>query len=190
MRLIIPNRFVDLEKKYPTDPLFFIAGPIRGGGNHQDAIYRQLDAKVPDCIIVTPCRIQPDDPLYEYCLPADEEDRFERQLDFERHYLERAAASGYEGRRGGAILFNLACESKTAPRDDGDPYARDTYGEVGEWRGALKYHKGLRVIIAAEEGFPGLSQIKRNFWHVMGPNYPIYRTVDELTDAAARTVHS
>ncbi|MDB5266001.1 MAG: hypothetical protein JWM39_714 [Parcubacteria group bacterium] len=186
MKLILPNTFVDLNE-FPRNPLFFIAGPIRGGDDHQSELSVILAKKVPDCIIITPCRYSLGHPLYRYRLEGDEE-YFERQLSYERYYLRRAAKAKAEGRRGGAILFNLPCESRTRPRTDGQPYARDSYQELGEWRGQMMYDKTLKVLIAAEAGFPGLSQIRYNFSAALEHDFPIYKSIDELTDQAALLV--
>lgn len=186
MKLILPKTFVDLSQ-FPTAPLFFIAGPIRGGDDYQYPLSVMLAEKVPDCIIVTPYRYTEKHPLYQYRMEGDEE-FFSRQLAYERYYLERAAKAKTEGRRGGAILFNLPCESQANPRDDGNPYARDSYQELGEWRGRMMHDKTLKVLIAAETHFPGLSQIHYNFSAALGYDFPIYGSIDELTDQAALLV--
>jgi len=184
--LILPKTFVDLDR-YPRAPLFFIAGPILGGGDHQHDVCILLGEKVPDCIIATPCRYTAQHPLYKYRMLGDEH-HFHRQAAYERYYLERAAKAKQEGRRGGAILFNLSCESKTSPRKDGQPYGRDSYGELAEWRGQMMYDKALNVLVAADPHFPGLDQISYNFSAALGYEFPIFGSVDELTDVAATMV--
>jgi hypothetical protein len=107
-----------------------------------------------------------------------EENRFERQTDWERHYLEQAA----EKWPAGCIIFWLAEQKE--PRQDGGPYARDTYGEIGEWRGRMMRAPHLRVVVGAEKEFPGLSQIKRNFELAL-PDLKIYDTMEEVVERAA-----
>lgn len=70
------------------------------------------------------------------------------------------------------------------PRTDGMPYAMDTRGELGEWRGRLMHNPGLRVFIGADPDFPGLSQISRNFDAALKTSFPIAATMEELAARA------
>ncbi len=90
----------------------------------------------------------------------------------------------------GCIIFWLPEESRTNPRDDGSPYARDTYGELGEWRARCSTKQNWlvsapRVVIGAEPGFPGLKQIKTNF-EAMIPGFPFYDSLEETINAAIK----
>lgn len=88
----------------------------------------------------------------------------------------------------GCLLFWLPCESKENPRNDGEPYARDTYGELGEWRGRLMYAGQQRVVVGVEPGFYGLSQIERNFQLAMQFPFPIHNSLEQTVTAVAKKV--
>ena len=86
----------------------------------------------------------------------------------------------------GCLIFWLPCESKIYPRTGGEPYAMDTRGELGEWRGRLMNDPDLRIVIGAEPGFPGLSQISRNFSLATKSDFPIYGSLAETIAAAIK----
>jgi hypothetical protein len=120
--------------------------------------------------------LQPDHPLYSLRAPGAE-DRFERQTPWERHYLELAS-------RIGCILFWLPRESKLNPRLGSIPYASGSRDELGEWRGRLAYDKSIRLVIGAHPKFPLLGPIAYSYRQVCGPDFPIYRTLEETVEAA------
>lgn len=172
-----PNHFNDRLRKLP---LFFLAGPILGGGDWHTKMSLLLQEKVGECIIVNPSRYDSRHPLYEYRIIGNN-DVFERQTDWERYFLKQAS----EGWATGCIIFWLPCENECAPRTDGLPYAMDTRGEIGEWRGHLMHNKNLRVVMGAEPSFPGLSQITRNFELSLGDTFRIYSTMEDVVDRAS-----
>jgi hypothetical protein len=176
MRLILPKTQPALEG-HKDLPMFFLAGPIRGGGDWHASMSRLLMGRFGRPIVVNPSRYDQNHPHAEYRMRG-EENRFERQTDWERHYLEQAA----EKWPAGCIIFWLAEQKE--PRQDGGPYARDTYGEIGEWRGRMMRAPHLRVVVGAEKEFPGLSQIKRNFELAL-PDLKIYDTMEEVVERAA-----
>jgi hypothetical protein len=108
-----------------------------------------------------------------------QEDYFSRQTLWERYYLEIVAK-----RKNGCIIFWLPCESKDNPRRDGSPYARDSYGELGEWRGRMINDPNLHVVIGAESGFPGLNQINANFSSALKKEFCIHTTLQDTVKAA------
>ncbi len=174
MRIILPKTLVEIDPNY--GPLFFLAGPVRGGDDWQtkccDEIWKHLDT----FYAALPCRYQEDHPTTPFRI-AGKEGCFDRQLPWERHYLELAATSG-------CVIFWLPSESKVNPREGTDPYAMDTRGELGEWRGRMMFDSKLRVVIGAENDFPGLSQIQRNFNQALMMDFPIYPTLAETVAAA------
>lgn len=178
MRLLLPKTFVDT--RYTKDPVFFLAGPIKGGDDWQANATTLLATQVPDCIIVNPCRYTESHPLYQYRMDAIENDDFPNQTLWERYFLDLA------GRRSsnGCILFWLPCESKTNPRNDGSPYARDTYGELGEWRGRAIGNPYLNFVVGAEKDFPGLKQICTNFEDALGAHFVLHNSLEETVTAA------
>jgi hypothetical protein len=179
MRVLLPKTFVPAEEL--TGPLFFLAGPIRGGDDWQYQAVLKLKQHLPDFCAVVPNRYEPDHPLQASAIRGVQ-DRFERQTSWERYYLEAAG-------RKGCILFWLPCESKTRPRTDGSPYARDTYGELGEWRGRMMSDRSLRVVVGAEKTFAGLLVIQKNFEEALeSPEYRIFSTLEEtVAEAVVKT---
>ncbi len=202
--LILPKRGVvlDLQK---NEHLYFLAGPIRGAGDWQAKAIKILTEKDPACYIACPCRyIEQLHELAGYSLPATELPRstdderelpeyvleFPNQTLWERHYLAMAAHFG-------SIIFWLPLEDANNPRKKEDgPYARDTYGELGRWSIRNSYQinplgkdKNVKMIVGAEENFPGLSVIKKNLDDDHGKNFPIYTTLEETIDHAIALAH-
>lgn len=180
MKVILPKQRVDICSL--DLPLFFFGGPILGADDWQYPMSRLLQEKMDDFFLATPsCRYGEGHPLEEFHAEVTGE-IFERQLSWERHYLDLASRDDREG----CIIFWLPCESKTNPRSDGLPYAMDTRGELGELRGRLVYDRSLKVVIGAEKEFPGLSQIQRNFNEALNCQFPIYESMEETVDAAVK----
>jgi len=180
MQLILPKIHPVLED-YRGLALFFLAGPVAGAGDWHHPMSELLMKRFRDIIVANPSWYGNSHPHMKYRV-AGENNRFERTVDWERHYLSQAA----EGWPTGCVIFWLAEQKE--PREDGEPYARDTRGELGEWRGRLMHNPDLRVVVGAEEKFPGLSVIKRNFQCVL-PHFKIYDTMEEVVDRAAHFAH-
>lgn len=174
MRIVLPKTLCKIDPLY--GPFFFLAGPIRGGGNWQLRCCDKIRQRIPDFYAASPCRYKDDHPLMKFRY-GEYDNRFDRQLTWERHYLDIAANIG-------CILFWLPMESKDEPRTGEGPYAMDTRGELGEWRGRLMNEPHLKVVIGAEAGFPGLSQIQRNFNFATKTDFPIYGSLSETISAA------
>ena len=178
MKIILPKTFY-----YPSLidlPIFFTAGPSLGGDDWQYQGALGLQKRLSDCYVAIPCPYKNDHPLYQYRVEGDEK-YFARQTFWERLYLKLAGLP--EKKKEGCVIFWLPCESKVRPRKDGNPYARDTYGEVGEWRMRMKF-QSARVVVGAEAGFPGLDVIKCNFDETLKTDFPIYPTLEATLDAA------
>lgn len=178
--IILPKVFVPIEAL--IKPLFFLAGPVRGGGDWQRVCCELLERWCGACTIVIPQRYEVGHPLYDR-QTWGREDGFDRQTPWERYYLEPASQFG-------CILFWLPAIDRTYVSDDPDfCYGRDTRGELGEWRGRSKILKELgqprpKMVVGAERRFPGLSTIKQNFDLALSENYPIYPTLDETVQQA------
>ncbi len=130
MKIILPKTFV---QPTPATPLFFLAGPVRGGDDWQFKCCKEIDRQIggKDFYAVIPYyhkTLPANHPSFEFKVNGDE-NHFERQLNWERYYLDVASKSG-------SVIFWLPAESKTDPRPGGG-YATDTRGEIGEWRGRL-----------------------------------------------------
>lgn len=182
MKILVPNRYLEVNNKTVTreSPLIFLAGPVRGGGDWQVPMSHILEQKLPGCTLAIPCRWGSDHMLYTYFAGEDTK-KFARQLNWERFYLQEAGI----GENPGCILFWLGLESRDHPHPGPEPYSMDTRGELGEWRARMKF-ESARVVIGAEEGYHGLSQIQRNFSEMLGYDFPIYPTLAATAEAALK----
>jgi hypothetical protein len=167
-------------------PTFFFLGPDFGGGDWQIKMYERMqyhaaDRSLGDFVAVIPCRYDEGHKMMAY-MSVGATLGFQYQLEWERYYIEQAALSASRG----CVAIWLPVESAYEPRTDGQPYARDTRGEIGEIRGWLRCRRDARFVIGAETGFPGLDVIQRNFSYVCGGPFPIYDTLDELARGAVR----
>src|SRR5581483_11550266 len=102
MRLVLPKthaRFVDCGNL----PMFFLAGPILGGGDWHARFTEKLMSRFDDLIVVNPSRYDSTHPHYQYAVRGPE-NTFERQTDWERYYLKAAAEEWPTG----CIIFWLA----------------------------------------------------------------------------------
>ncbi len=182
-RLILPKTRPHLDETFFYHlPLFFLAGPIAGGGDWQMVMTNKIVQKVGDCIVANPCRYRPEHPHYQYLLKGNRDNDFPTQTFWERYYLRQAALEW----RQGCIVFWLPCESSTEPRTDGNPYAMDSRGEIAEWRTHLMYNSKVRLVVGAEPDFPGLRTIRRNFADAIGPDFRICETLEEVVERAVR----
>lgn len=175
MQIILPKFGAAFE---PHQSLFFLAGPVRGGGDWHQQMVHELSIRNSECVIAIPTRYSNDHPLMPYRLQKAEE--YERQLDWERAYLERAAWDGY-----GCIIFWLGTQKEPRSKKDG-PYAQDTYGEIGRWAVHKKYRPKTRMVVGAEPRFHGLSQIHRNLEKDLEHEFPIHPTIRETAIAALK----
>lgn len=185
IKLILPVVTVSPE---PGDKVFFLAGPIKGGGGWQKKAISLFAEKIPGAYVVCPCRYTSDElqclgnstEIVEVKQQSLREQGSSRgQTIWERHYLSLASKRG-------SILFWLPEEDKQHPRPVGTgPYARDTYGELGEWRMHIHY-EGANVVFGAQAEFPGLSVITKNYEDVIGAEFYVHPTLEETVDAAIK----
>lgn len=181
--LILPKTLPYLSREKRNLRLYFLMGPILGGDDWHKEMSERLASASP-CVVVNPSRYSSEHPHYKRRVEGPE--GFETQTLWERHYLRQAAL---EWRRG-CIVCWLPCESDSNPRTDGNPYAMDTRGEIGEWRTHLFYNPRVRFVMGAEPGFPGLRTIQRNFEAALGCAFPIYSTMSELAVRATEVSQS
>ncbi len=138
-------------------PLIFLAGPIQGAPDWQSKAISYIPNLAPELHIASPRRKTYDDVNFVYA----------EQVDWERHYLRRAATEG-------AIMFWLAKEDKH--RCD-RAYAQTTRFELGECK---NWHeqKGAKLVIGIEEGYTGAKYVGYVFPKDC-PNVPICKTLEE-----------
>lgn len=180
MKIIVPKRYVSMSE---ADSICFLMGPVLGGGEWQmDAlsIIAKYDEQHMHIFVATPHPMRDLHPLWSNIEKDQDDQRFDRQLTWERYYLERASRS----REKGGIICWLPCENKNNPRNDGNPYARDSYGEIGEWRGRMMVDPGIRFTIGADPAFPGLDIIRRNFRLALGRDITFHSTLVATIHAA------
>lgn len=178
MKIIFPKTHLEIPKNIPV---FFLAGPVRGGDDWQYKTTQLLQEQMGDTefYVAIPyyLKVLPDEhPLFKIKAEGDDS-FFERQLNWERHYIDLASKQG-------CLIFWLPEESKTNPRIGGGPYATDTRGELGEWRGLLMNNKNLHVVVGGEEGFDGFDVLSRNFKLAIDADFPIYNSLFETVAAA------
>jgi hypothetical protein len=162
-------------------PFFYLAGPVQGGGDWQYTMSEMLAAKRP-CVIANPTEYRSYSTYYGTRLEGPRD--FTTHQQWERHYSQHAAKSALCG----ALIFWLPKESLKCPRRDGRPYAMNTRGELGEWRGRLSHDPALRVIVGVHEHFPGADTIRAAFAHAVDGSFPIYSTMHDVAEAAYRIV--
>lgn len=144
-----PPEIVDVDGR-----VVFLAGPIQGTPDWQARAAEHIHFVDNDIVIASPRK--------DY---LDEEFIYEAQVDWETHFLNRAA------KRGG-IMFWLASQTEETP---GRAYAQTSRFELGEWK--VRYNKGgIKLVVGIEEGFGNARYIRRRFEQDC-PNVPIYRTL-------------
>jgi len=175
--VIMHKVFTPKDRIIPDGPLMFLAGPINGAPDWQERVIGTLLCEVPEIYIASP-KMHLN--LPQGVNPLTSNTKFQYTTDWERHYLAEASKKG-------AIMFWLPKQAYTMPVDSDTgfhkPYARDTRGELGEWRGRMISDPSIRLVIGGEEAFDGIDVIKRNFWAVK-PDMPFYSTLEETCYAA------
>lgn len=194
LRVIMPKVFIPVERiAVPVwvreQPLFFLLGPIRGADDWQTKacfmLRDMLESKLIDAFwVANPRRYLPEHELWKMAAPSEpfeppDYPPYPNQTMWERQYLSWAACYG-------SIIGWLPAESPADPRVDGHPYARDTRGELGEWRARVAKNRRLNFALGGEEGFSGLDVIKTNFAAMLGEDWPIFSTLQETV---AHAVH-
>lgn len=141
--------------------------------------------------------------MFEYWLPdesltmSEEEKKAYACLPFpsqtlrERYYLEMAWAEW-------SIIFWLPEEDNENPRKKEEwPYARDTYGELGEWRirtkfwidGSMTTWNNIFFVLGWEKWFHGIDVIEKNYKWVFWSEYTVYTTLEDTCRAGIDKAH-
>lgn len=184
MTILVPKQIIPVQPTIEA-PLFFLAGPIRGGGDWQHQMALELMRQCPKANIACPSRWTAEHPLAEHFVqPFSQAPN--RQLVWERHYMEQAAIGDYKSdyTTPGCLIFWLPLESKSDPHPGPEPYAMDTRRELGKFT-ALYGWAGARVVLGGDRQFYGLDVILNEFADVSGTDtFPYYETMSELVEAA------
>ena len=155
--LLIPPVLVPVE-----GPVVFLAGPIQGAPDWQAEAVRLLAGFAPAVHVACPRRVY---------LPGEFD--YGGQVDWETHYLRRAAL-------GGAILFWLAREAVHHP---GRAYAQTTRFELAEWK--VRHERdGAKLVVGIDDGFSGARYIRRRFGQDC-PAVPLLASLEEACRVAA-----
>jgi hypothetical protein len=196
INLILPKVGVEIDFNLEGNRLYFLGGPIQGGGHWQTMAIKMLAELDPGCYVACPHGYNTDHWLFKsyvqlVCENSKNILEFPNQTLWERYFLPRASYYG-------SIIMWLPCEDETDPRIDGNPYAQDTYGELGSWRvkaanpHVFSFEKGkmrrhfhrVNLVIGAEPNFPGLKTIQKNFDDEFGRQYLIYSSLKETIENA------
>ena len=168
---------------------YFLAGPGQGGGDWQREACELIYQTDPHSTVAVPHRYDEEHTLNQYFFEDNSIDSYLGQTDWERRYLEIASLHPK-----GVIIFWLQSESITSPRTDGLPYAIQTYGELGEWRGRMIGLKSPRIVIGASPAFPGLKHIQQNFnlafKYTFPTGFPIFNSLEETVRQSMATTRS
>ena len=170
--IILPMTYVEKT----AGPLVFIAGPIAGAYCWYDKAVDLIHKEDKKICVASPNALLRYDHL-RMALIGDEK-RFERCIPWQRHYLKQASETG-------AVLFWLPNEIKHCCTY---PFGQDTRGEIAEWRGRWIYDRSIRLVMGAEEGFPGLDAIQENF-HDVDPTIVFSPTLEETCTRAVEAAH-
>lgn len=178
MKIIMPWRKNPISQNHS---FYFLAGPGQGGGDWQREACELIFNIDPHSTVAVPHRYENEHVLAQHFHEDMSVDVYLGQTHWERHYLETAS-----NHPKGVIIFWLQEQSQTNPRTDGQPYAIQTYGELGEWRGRIMENDRTnrrRLVVGAMSGFPGLKHIQQNFNLALKVSYPqgfpIFTTLEE-----------
>jgi hypothetical protein len=133
---IFPPNYPEIAKE---TPLIFLAGPIQGAPDWHKKAIAYLQAQAPNVLIASPKKAYLDGSFV-----------YGEQVDWESHFLNRAAANG-------CVLFWLAKEETHFPNR---AYAQTSRFELGEWATKQK-QLNCNLVVGIEEGFSGARYIRR-----------------------------
>lgn len=193
MPILVPKQIIPVKPTLEA-PLFFLAGPIRGGGDWQKDMAIELMQHCNEAQIACPSRWTAEHALAEHFFqPFSQAEN--RQLVWERHYMEQAAIgfsyriSGHTlqepmCRTPGCLIFWLPLESTSEPHPGPEPYAMDTRRELGKYAALVAHHRA-RVVIGGNSDFFGLDVILNEFADASSEEtFPFYRSMRNLAKAA------
>lgn len=142
--------------------IIFLAGPIQGAPDWQAEAIRIIHELDEGLVVASPRKEYPAGTFV-----------YEKQVDWETHYLRQAAKFG-------TIMFWLAAQAEETP---GRAYAQTSRFELGEWKNEYQ-HNGTRLVMGIEEGFGNARYIRRR----LNQDCPDVPVLDSLPDTCAKTV--
>ena len=153
-QVLVPPKLVEV-----AGPVIFLAGPIQGTDDWQK---RAIDLFAEEPVTLA-------DPRRDY---LDEAFDYNAQVDWETHYLRRAAQDG-------CILFWLANETTHSCER---AYAQTTRFELAEWK--VRHERdGVNLVVGIDSKFSGARYIRRRLSQDC-PNVPICESLGETCAAA------
>lgn len=185
MTIFLPKKIVELEPT-KSSPLFFLAGPIRGGGDWQAYVAESIIEVNSNALIACPSRWTKEHRLAKYFhKPFSQAEN--RQLVWERHYLKQA---GLQNAVPGCVVFCLPPESHVSPHPGPEPYAMDTRREIGKFTAYAELLPDVRMVISGSPGFHGLDVIMYELAQAFGRKLEFHLNMRSLIDAAYATALS
>jgi len=138
-------------------PSIFLAGPIQGAPDWHSEAAALIHDMNPEIMVTSPRKNYPEGTFV-----------YERQVDWETHFLRRAGEQG-------VIAFWLAAQTEETP---GRSYAQTTRFELAEWK--MRHERdGAKLALGIEEGFGNARYIRRRFSQD-APNVAITDSLEEL----------
>lgn len=151
LQLILPPEYPECSK-----PIVFLAGPIGGAPDWQSNAIQWFQNHGTDIAVASPRK--------EY---HKGEYIFEKQVDWETHYLRKASQNG-------VILFWLALEqAHSCDR----PFAQTSRFELGEWKSKHE-QTDCKLVVGIEQGFSNSEYIQRRLSQDC-PNIPVCQSLEE-----------
>ena len=157
-KLLLPPEIVELEA---AAKVIFLAGPIQGAIDWQSQAVEYLQTLTEEIYLANPRRHYLGDDFF-----------YEAQVDWETHYLRRAAAKG-------TILFWLSAEHSHHPQR---AYAQTTRFELAEWKIRAERDQ-VNLVLGIEAGFSNSRYIRRRFAQD-APRVPILDDLDQTCQKA------
>jgi hypothetical protein len=148
-----------------TEPVIFLAGPIQGAPDWQSEATKMIHDIDPNIVVASPRK--------DY---AEGEFVYEKQVDWETHFLRAAGNSG-------VVAFWLAAQAVETP---GRAYAQTTRFELAEWKMKHQY-ENAKLAVGIEEGFGNARYIRRRFAQD-APNVAIVDTLEDMVQNAVSLV--
>ena len=134
--LLQPPEIVDINS-----PIIFLAGPIQGAPDWQSKASTTIHEINPTVVVASPRK--------DY---QEGEFVYEKQVDWETHYLRQAGRIGVVG-------FWLAAQQIETP---GRAYAQTTRFELAEWKMRHEF-EGAKITLGIEDGFGNARYLRRRF---------------------------